>query len=437
MNISIFGLGYVGTTTAACLAHEGHRVTGVDIVEQKVNAIEDGRSPVVEQRLGDLVAEGREEGSLHATTDAREALSGAHVAFVCVGTPSLDNGSLDTSAVQRVAAEIGKVLGEEEQRAEPLLVVFRSTVLPGTTCDELIPRLEEHSGRAVGNGYEVAFHPEFLREGTAVDDFYDPPKIVVGERFDGAASRLWELYEEFDAPRFSPSIEAAEAVKYVDNAFHALKVTFANEVGQFLKAHGVDSRDVMDIFRQDTKLNISPKYLRPGFSFGGSCLPKDLRALTWAAKEKGIGLPMLDDILFSNERHIERALQRILDRSPERVGIVGLSFKPGTDDLRESPLVELAERLLGKGLDVRIFDRNVRMSKLMGSNKSYVERHLPHLSELLVKSVDDLCSADLVVVGHPVEEEQIDGWIDRGKEVVDLVGVSSRTSDASYEGIAW
>lgn len=437
MNISVFGLGYVGTTTAACLAHEGHRVTGVDVVEEKVASIQDGRSPIVEERIGDLVEEGRDAQLLHATTDAQEALSEAEIAFVCVGTPSGSNGALDTSAVQRVASQIGKALGDGASRESPLLIVFRSTMLPGTTREELIPRLEEHSGRPVGDGYEVAFQPEFLREGTAVEDFYNPPKVVVGERRDGAASRLWELYEEFDAPQFACTIEAAEAVKYVDNAFHALKITFANEVGQFLKAHGVDSRDVMDIFRTDTKLNISPKYLRPGFAFGGSCLPKDLRALTQAAKERGVELPVLDDILFSNERHIERALRHITERQPEQVGLVGLSFKPGTDDLRESPLVELAERLLGKGVDVRIFDRNVRMSKLMGANKSYVERHLPHLSELLVKSIDEFCSSDLVVVGHPVEDEQIEGWLDDGKEVVDLVGASDRTSDASYEGIAW
>lgn len=437
MTISVFGLGYVGVTTAACLANEGHTVTGVDMVEQKVQAIEAGESPIVEEQVETLVAKGRAENRLRATTDAQQALDGTQIAFVCVGTPSRDDGSLDTSSVRRVATEIGRILGERATREVPLLIVFRSTMLPGTTRSELIPVLEKHTGRKVGEGYEAVFHPEFMREGSAVHDFYNPPKIVVGERHDGAADVLWDLYDGYDIPQFSTSLEAAEAVKYADNAFHALKIAFANEMGQILRAHGVDSREVMEIFRQDTKLNISPKYLRPGFSFGGSCLPKDLRALTRAAKEKGIKLPMLDDILFSNEQHVKRALQRILDRSPERVGMVGLSFKPGTDDLRESPLVELAERLLGKGLDVRIFDRNVRMSKLVGSNKSYVERHLPHLSELLVESIADLCSADLIVVGHPIEEEQIEDWIDQEKEVVDLVGVSSRTSDAFYEGIAW
>lgn len=437
MNICVFGLGYVGTTTAACLAREGHRVTGVDIVEEKVTTIEEGESPIVEARIEELVRAGREDGLLRATTDAREALSGSGIAFVCVGTPSGDNGALDTSALRRVTAKIGTVLDNEEQRTKPLLVVFRSTMLPGTTREELIPLLEAHSGRDVGDGYEAVFHPEFLREGTAVKDFYNPPKIVVGERFDGAARRLWTLYEDFEAPRFASSIETAEAVKYVDNAFHALKITFANEMGKFLKVHGVDSREVMNIFRQDTKLNISPKYLRPGFSFGGSCLPKDLRTLTQAADEKGIELPMLDDVLFSNERHLERALRQVVEREPERVGIVGLSFKPGTDDLRESPLVELAERLLGKGVEIQIFDRNVRTSKLMGTNKSYIEQHLPHLSEVLVQSIGEFCTADLVVVGHPVEEKQIEEWIDHGKDVVDLVGASDRTSGTSYEGIAW
>lgn len=437
MKIGVFGLGYVGVTTAACLADEGHLITGVDIADHKVESIENGEAPIVEEKIDDLVAKGRAENRLRATTSAREALNGADLAFVCVGTPSQENGSLDTSSVQHVAAEIGQVLDSEPSRKSPLLIVFRSTMLPETTRNVLVPILEECSGQAVGNGYEVAFHPEFMREGKAVDDFYNPPKIVVGERHDGAADRLWDLYKDYDAPRFSTSLEAAEAVKYVDNAFHALKITFANEVGQILKAHGVDSREVMEIFRQDTKLNISPKYLRPGFAFGGSCLPKDLRAFTQAAQEKSVEPPVLDNILTSNKRHVERALRRIVDADPNRVGMVGLSFKPGTDDLRESPLVKLAERLLGKGIDIRIFDQEVRSSKLVGSNKSYVERHLPHLSELLVESVDNLSPSDLIVVGHPTDEKQITNWMNSGVHVLDLVGASSRTTGASYEGFAW
>lgn len=438
MKISVFGLGYVGVTTAACLANEGHSVVGVDIVEQKVEAVKRGESPIVEEKIEDLVAEGRSKNRLHATTDASEALDESDLAFVCVGTPSRDNGSLDTSSVQNVTAEIGEVLREKTDRESSLLVVFRSTVLPGTTRDVLLPILEDRSGRTSGEGYDVAFHPEFMREGKAVHDFYNPPKIVVGERHEGAADSLWKLYNNHqDVPRFSTSLEAAEAVKYVDNAFHALKITFANEVGQILKAHDIDSREVMEIFRHDTKLNISPKYLRPGFAFGGSCLPKDLRALTHAAQEKDVDPLVLDNILSSNERHVERALRRIVDQDPDRIGLVGLSFKPGTDDLRESPLVELAERLLGKGMDIRIFDQKVRTSKLIGTNKSYVERHLPHLSELLVEAVDDLTPSDLVVVGHPVEEKQIDDWVRQGVCVLDLVGASDRTTDALYEGFAW
>jgi len=438
MKISVFGLGYVGVTTAACLADEGHSVVGVDIVEQKVEAVNRGESPIVEEEIEDLVAEGQATDRLHATTDAYEALDGSDLAFVCVGTPSRDNGAIDTSSVRDVTAEIGEVLREETDRESSLLVVFRSTVLPGTTRDVLLPILEERSGQPSGEGYEIAFHPEFMREGKAVHDFYNPPKIVVGERHEGTADSLWKLYNNHrDAPQFSTSLEAAEAVKYVDNAFHALKITFANEVGQILKAYDIDSREVMRIFRQDTKLNISPKYLRPGFAFGGSCLPKDLRALTHAAQEKDVDLLVLNNILSSNERHIERALRRIVDQDPDRIGLVGLSFKPGTDDLRESPLVELAERLLGKGMDIRIFDQKVRTSKLIGTNKSHVERHLPHLSELLVETVDDLTPSDLIVIGHPVEEKQIADWLRQGVCVLDLVGASDRTTDTLYKGFAW
>lgn len=437
MKIGVFGMGYVGVTTAACLSRDGHEVLGVDIVEDKVDAINQGISPVLEEKIGDLVEQGVQDSTLRATTDAAEAVDHASILFICVGTPSRMNGSLDVSYVERVAREIGEHIGQRPSSASDVLVVLRSTVLPGTTRKTVIPALEEASGRTVGDGYEVAFHPEFLREGSAVDDFYDPPKIVVGERHNGAANSLWSIYESIEAPRFSTSLEAAEAVKYADNAFHAVKITFANEIGQILKAHDVDSREVMDIFCQDKKLNISSKYLRPGFAFGGSCLPKDLRAITYAAKDRDVDMPMLDDVLHSNRRQVERTVQSILGRDPSRVGMVGLSFKPGTDDLRESPLVELAERLLGKGVDLHIFDRNVRLSKLVGTNKSYVEEHLPHLSELLVSSLDKLCESDTIVMGHPVESKQAHEWLDQGKYVIDLVGILDRPSGSQYEGVAW
>lgn len=437
MTISVFGLGYVGVTTAACLANQGHDVTGVDIVERKVQAIESGESPIIEEGLDDLIWRARKNGRLRATTKAKEALQGAEITFVCVGTPSRSDGSLDTSSVRKVATEIGEILSEDSERQQPLLIVFRSTMLPGTTRDELIPLLEEYSGHAVGGGYEVAFHPEFMREGSAVEDFRNPPKIVVGEREEGVGNRVWELYDDSGAPQFSTSLEAAEAVKYADNAFHALKITFANEIGQILRAHGVDSRKVMSIFREDRKLNISPAYLRPGFAFGGSCLPKDLRALTRSAREKGVDHPMLDGILTSNKRHVERALDRVVERDPDRVGMVGLSYKPGTDDLRESPLVELAERLLGKGVSLKVFDRNVSPESLIGTNKSYVDHHLPHLSELIVDSINDLTPVDLIVIGHPVGEDRVEGWIGQDIQILDLVGVSDRATDSAYEGIAW
>jgi len=436
MNISIFGLGYVGVTTAACLAEEGHNVIGVDVVSQKVNTVNEGRSPIIENDIGELIQKNREQGRLRATTDAKEALEWGEMAFICVGTPSRSNGALDVSSVVRVSKQIGGMLKDIPSDGT-MLLVYRSTVLPGTIRDKVIPALEEASGEAAGKRYDVVFHPEFLREGVAVEDFYAPPKIVVGEREEGISGPLWKLYENIEGPRFNTTIEAAEAVKYADNTFHAVKIVFANEMGRVFKAHGIDSRTVMDIFCQDTKLNISDKYLRPGFAFGGSCLPKDVRAITYAAKDKDVGVPMLDSVLSSNTSHIQYAIEEVLRHDPEQVGVLGLAFKPGTDDLRESPLVELAERLLGKGVNIKIYDENVRESKLIGANKSYIEEHLPHLSELLVPSVKELDNSDLIVIGHPTSESIVEDWTDQETTVIDLVGSLSQDTNGRYEGIAW
>ncbi len=434
MDISIFGLGYVGTISGACLAHDGHRVIGVDISEAKVERINRGEAPIIEEKIGELVAEGIRSGRLSATTDAAYAIEQTDMALICVGTPSVENGGLDTRYVERVTAQIGELIKE---RARPFLFVLRSTVLPGTMGSLVIPTLEEHAGRRVGDGYEVLFHPEFLREGSAVRDFYDPPKIVVGERVPGAGQPVTDLYEGIDSPRFVTSIEVAEMVKYADNAFHAVKVTFANEIGRFCDTYGVDSRKVMDIFCADTKLNISAKYLRPGFAFGGSCLPKDVRALLYAAGSQGLSLPMLEGVLPSNKAQIEQALRSVLKNGTRKVGLVGLSFKPGTDDLRESPLVELAERLIGKGIDLEIWDDNVRDAWLVGSNKAYVEKRLPHLVQLLVNSKEELDDREMIIVGHPVAHKQIHNWVEQGIEVLDLVSSVDGIANSRYQGIVW
>lgn len=434
MRISVFGLGYVGAVTAACFARDGHQVTGIDVDEQKVDLINGGTSPIIEDRIGDLISEGVRAGRLFATTSVEEAVQRSDVAFICVGTPPLPGGELDTSSIESATTQLGRQL---RMRTTPFLVVFRSTVLPGTTRSLAMPSLETHSGRPVGDGYDVVYHPEFLREGSSVHDFYNPPKIVLGERVSGTAQSVLQLYEGIDSPRFTTSIEVAEAVKYADNAFHALKITFANEVGRFCKAEGIDAREVMDLLCADTKLNISPTYLRPGFAFGGSCLGKDLRALLSEAHSKGVDLSLLDSILHSNRAQVEQAVALIETHSPESVGLVGLSFKPGTDDLRESPLVELAEQIVGKVERLLIYDERVQPDRLIGSNKAYFEQHLARLPQLLVESPDRLSNCDLIVVGHPIDHHWLRNWMAAGIVVVDLIGSADCSSHERYVGIAW
>lgn len=434
MHVCVFGLGYVGSVTAACLAADGHRVTGVDVSADKVQALNDGKSPLIEPGLDEMIRTAVDAGLLRATTRPAEALAEAELAIVCVGTPSARNGSLEVEYVERVGTQIGEAL---RTRTRPLLVVLRSTVLPGTTRGIFLPRIEEASGRASGDGWDVVFHPEFLRESSAVEDFYNPPKIVVGERAEGASAPLLSLYDRIEAPRFVTPLEVAETVKYADNAFHAVKVTFANEVGQFCAALGVDSRRVMEVFCADRQLNISPAYLRPGFAFGGSCLPKDLRALVYQARREDLHLGMLEGVLGSNAAQVQRVMEQVRRHRPSRVGLVGLAFKPGTDDLRESPLVTLAEQLLGKGCELCIYDPDVNAARLSGRNRAYMEEHLPHLSRLLAESLDDLCTSDLVVLGHaPPEAAVIEKWLEQGKVVLDLVG-KYPISDPRYEGLYW
>jgi GDP-mannose 6-dehydrogenase len=438
VKLSVFGLGYVGCVTAACFANEGHEVIGVDISPDKVATVSEGRAPVLEARLDELIATTVASGALRATTDAQQAVDLSDLALVCVGTPSGPHGRLSTHALERVSEQIGAAVATRSRR---FTVVYRSTMLPGTCEDVLVPALEAAADRSPGDKLGVAVNPEFLREGSGVADFYDPPKVVVGGVDERAAQEVLSLYDKFDCPHFSVPVRTAELAKYVDNAFHALKVGFANEIGALAKELGLDSHRVMEIFRADTKLNISRAYLTPGFAFGGSCLPKDLRALAAHGRRLGLSLPILEHVLSSNEEHMRRTLELISESGRRRIGVFGLAFKPGTDDLRESPLVELSERLLGKGYDLRIYDPHVSLSHLTGTNRAYIETHLPHLADLLTDSPDDvLAHAELCIVGS--KEDRVVDAIARAdaRVVIDLVrlpdaeGLRSR---AGYVGVAW
>ncbi|MGH3694120.1 MAG: nucleotide sugar dehydrogenase [Pseudonocardiaceae bacterium] len=397
MRISVFGLGYVGAVSAACLAARGHYVVGVDVAPFKVELLNRGRSPVVEERIGELTAQVVGAGALRATDDAGEAVRTTEISLVCVGTPSAPNGSLSTTYLERVAGQIGEAIRHQKSRHT---VVFRSTMLPGTCENVLIPILERASGLRAGADFGVAVNPEFLREGSSVRDFNEPAKTVIGELDKISGDTVAELYQGFPCETFRVPIAIAEMTKYADNAFHGLKIGFANEIGAICRALGLDSHQVMDLFLVDRKLNISPAYLRPGFAFGGSCLPKDLRGLIYAARSADVSIPILEHVLPSNAQHLQRAIDLVTRFGRRRVGLFGLSFKPGTDDLRESPLVELAERLLGKGYQLRIYDANVSLSRLLGANKEYVEIHLPHLGELLSDSVQEVLEhAEVCVIG--------------------------------------
>lgn len=423
MKIAVFGLGYVGIVTGACLAKEGHTVVGVDISELKVDLVNSGKSPIVEEDLPELLAEVSEKGAFTATTDCAAGLDGAEMALVCVGTPSQRGGALDDRYVRKVTEEIG---AQVRKRSEPLLVVFRSTMVPGTVLDTLLPILEHESGKKAGDGWDLVFHPEFLREGSSIYDFYNPPKIVVGHRDPASSQKLLSVYgDHIDAPRIECPIPVAEMVKYCDNLFHAVKVTFGNEVGQFCHALGIDSQAVMDIFCQDRKLNISDKYLRPGFAFGGSCLPKDLRAFLAVARSEALRLPMLEGVLPSNVNQIERVVDMVVETGKRTVGFYGIAFKKGTDDLRESPLLELAERLIGKGFEVTCYDPDVHLARLVGGNKSYVEERFPHIAQVLTDDLQALAQCGLILLGHRPDAEVLATIESFGSVVMDLTGLPS------------
>jgi GDP-mannose 6-dehydrogenase len=439
-SISVFGLGYVGCVSAACLAREGHEVVGVDVNPAKVDLVNRGLPTILEEGIGELVAAMVTDGRLRATTDPAEAVAATGVSLVCVGTPSRPNASLDLGYVERVSEEIGAALRGRRGGGRHT-VVIRSTVLPGTVDEVVVPALERGSGGRRGEAFAVCANPEFLREGTSIRDYYDPPFTLIGADDPEAEAVVRGLYAGIRAPVHVVAVRVAEMVKYACNAFHGLKVGFANEIGNVCKALGVDSHEVMRVFCEDRKLNISPAYLRPGFAFGGSCLPKDIRAVTYRAGQLDVETPILRATLESNRRQIERAFDLVMAAGSRKVGILGMSFKEGTDDLRESPMVALIEMLIGKGCELAIYDRDVSQSRLMGANKEYIEREIPHVWTLVRRRLDDvLAASDVLVVGNAtVEFRELGPRLRPGQVVVDLVRVlpDGGPPGVRYEGIAW
>ncbi|MDP6797178.1 MAG: UDP-glucose/GDP-mannose dehydrogenase family protein [Candidatus Krumholzibacteria bacterium] len=436
MRISVFGLGYVGAVSAACLAKEGHELIGVDPVETKVSLINEGKTPIIEDQVGEIIAETVASGSLRATMDASEGIANSELSLICVGTPSREGGSLDLHFVERVCETIGREMASKEDRH---VVVIRSTILPGTMRGLVIPTLEKHSGKKAGKDFGVCNNPEFLREGSAVYDFYNPPKTVIGESDNQSGDLLSSLYEKMDAPLIRTRIESAEMVKYVDNIWHALKVAFGNEIGNICKKLDIDGHEVMDIFVQDTKLNISPNYLKPGFAFGGSCLPKDLRAMNSMARDLVLELPILTAILPSNQLQVERGLLMILEKDRKKIGFLGFSFKAGTDDLRESPIIELIERLIGKGYDLALYDRNVNVARLVGANRDFIEERIPHISRLMVGSMEEVLEhAEVLVLGNADPEfRDVHSRLGQEQILVDLVRLGDPPDAENYDGICW
>lgn len=437
MRVSIFGLGYVGTVCAGCLAQDGHQVIGVDPVQTKVDLINAGKSTIIEAEIGELIAKAVEGGTLRATGQAAEAIENSELSFVCVGTPSQINGNLDLAHVRHVCEQIGRALKDKRQWHT---VVIRSTILPGSMRKIIIPVLEESSEKKAGIDFGVCNNPEFLREGSAVKDFRCPPKTVVGELDRHSGDPLAVLYGNLDVPLIRTDLETAEMIKYIDNSWHALKIGYANEIGRLCKSFSVDAHKAMEIFLKDTKLNISPAYLLPGFAFGGSCLPKDLRALAYAAKLHDLELPILKSILPSNELQVARGLELIMEKGNKRIGILGFSFKPGTDDLRESPMIEIIERLSGKGYDVRIYDRNVQVASLVGANRDFILNRIPHISRLMVDNLDAILQhAETIVIGHKDSEfEKVPQLLRQGQSLVDFVRISKNgIKNGAYDGICW
>jgi len=435
MRVAVIGIGYVGAVSAACLVRDGHDVTAVDVSPVKVDGINAGESPIVEPGLDGLIKAGVAAGKLRATTDLEAAIRGTDISLICVGTPSRSNGSLDTGFALRVAEQIGAVLADDTVDHS---VIFRSTVLPGTMDTLLIPALEKASGKKAGEGFGIGYYPEFLRESTAIKDYDQPGAVVFGRRDAKTLARLHALQPNIPTKPAEVDIKAAEAIKYFNNAWHALKISFSNEAGNICKAVGIDSHEVMGILCSDTRLNISPAYMKPGFAFGGSCLPKDVRALRAKARELDVASPILEAILSANEEQIQSAYRLVQATGKRRVGILGLSFKSDTDDLRESPMVVLTERLLGKGFEVKVFDPNIRLSRLTGTNLRYVQEYLPHIGRMLCEEADEVLAADVLVVSHKNLGELITGAMREEKHIVDLARMTAgELSSGNYQGICW
>ncbi len=438
MKISIFGLGYVGAVSLACLSRDGHEVIGVDIDQTKLDLIMAGKTPVVEEGMVDLMASVAASGKVTVTTDPQRAVFDSEISLVCVGTPSAANGSQDQGAILRLAAEIGRAIGEKEK---PHVVVFRSTLVPGTVEDILRPIIEEKSGKKDGTGFFLCFQPEFLREGSSIRDYDKPPFTIVGANHAYPVDQLRTLFGHLPCKLIDTSVRSAEMMKYCCNNFHALKITFANETARLCEALGVDAFEVMDLVCQDTQLNISRAYLKPGFAFGGSCLPKDLRATTYLAKTHDIEIPMLAGILPSNRLHLDHALEKILATGKRKIGFVGLSFKTGTDDLRESPLVTLAEQLIGKGMQLSIFDPEVHLARLLGANRSFIEKHLPHIGEMLCPDIAGVIhDSDVIVVGLSGADvaSLLASYCRSDQVLLDLVDLPNRAAiRAEVRGLCW
>jgi GDP-mannose 6-dehydrogenase len=438
MKISVFGLGYVGCVTAACLAHDGHSVIGVDVNRLKVDLLDLGQSPVMEPGLDEIVDEVVKSGNLKVSLDSQTAVDATEISLICVGTPSNDNGSLQMQYVEKVCREIGSGLANKH---EYHVIVVRSTVLPGTVEEKLIPLLEFHSGRKAGIDFGVCMNPEFLREGSAIHDFYHPSLIVIGEYDPQSGNLVQELYRSVDATVIRTALRVAEMVKYTSNAYHALKVVFANEIGNLCKAQGIDGQDVMQIFIQDRELNVSSTYLMPGFAYGGSCLPKDLRALVYRAKELDVESPLLNALALSNQKQVERGIKLVERTGCKKIGILGLSFKAGTDDLRESPTINLAETLIGRGYQIRIFDEKLQLSKLVGANKLFLEKELPHIASLMSSSMEQLISqSEVIVIANGSQTfHQVASLMNSEQILIDLVGIAKGNGyrPEKYEGICW
>jgi GDP-mannose 6-dehydrogenase len=439
LSVSIFGLGYVGSVSAACLAAMGHKVIGVDVSRAKVEMMDSGRTPIVEAGMGERVAEANKACRLHATTDATQAVLSSDITFVCVGTPSMRNGQLDLTHIAHVSREIGAAI---KQKTSPHVFVLRSTVLPGTTETVVLPILERESGKRCGVDFTVCYNPEFMREGSAIADFLNPPYTILGASDSNHLAPLRELYKDVRGTLYETTIATAEMVKYFSNCYHALKVGFANEMGTICKHLGVDAEAVTKIFTSDTKLNISAAYLSPGFAFGGSCLPKDLRAITYKAKDLDLKLPLLESLMVTNAEHINRAVDMVLSTGKKKITQLGLSFKAGTDDLRESPQVQLIKRLLGEGLTVRVWDEDVSLGRLAGSNRQYIDEVIPHIGSVLSADLEDvLHDAEVVIIGNKsASKEVLAVYLKPDQIVIDLVHLNAArrpAGGARYEGICW